>query len=390
MASNTISLSQNEGQTKWWQQDAAKIVLLFLGLLLLYLLIAYFYLAPMGYYGTIEQPRFADPWMARTETILSGGLLYRDVFTTTPPLTNLLLIPPSLVPIYFGNINPWSTLSYMLYFSLFNLFAALVLLKMGETRREGFRAAVLFLLNPLTFGNTVLRRQDESILVFFFALALLLILKRRHMKAAVAIGVATLVKISAGILVPIAFLHSRNWRYLVVPISVFMIILAPFLILAGSDAIFWDFNKGGGEHPFQYRGVSLAKLLNDAYTVQIPLAVMSTILVVGVGIVALFIVWKRFGVLQDTIILVTAVFLLSPKLHTGYFSMLVFAMAPLLKDRKLAAVYLLFGLVALVADIYKWPIENFPITFWLMIAAFLLLIYLVVRFSLAAKQAKTS
>ena len=65
----------------------------FLLLLVVYLLIAYFIHAPRGYYGTIEQPRFADPWIARTETILSGGLLYRDVFTTTPPLTNIIAHP---------------------------------------------------------------------------------------------------------------------------------------------------------------------------------------------------------------------------------------------------------------------------------------------------------
>ena len=43
----------------------------------------------------------------------------------------------------------------MIYFSLFNLFGAYVLLYVGETKKEGFTAAVVFLLNPLTFGNTV-------------------------------------------------------------------------------------------------------------------------------------------------------------------------------------------------------------------------------------------
>ena len=112
--------------TNLWKNNSIRLVAIFLASIIIYLLIARYYHAPQGYYGTTDQPRFADPWIARSETILNGGLLYRDVFTTTPPLTNLLLIPPSLIPIYFGNINPWATLSYMLWFSLFNLFAALV------------------------------------------------------------------------------------------------------------------------------------------------------------------------------------------------------------------------------------------------------------------------
>jgi hypothetical protein len=372
----------------FWKRYEGQILLIFFSVLFVSLLIAYFYHAPWGYYGTIEAPRFADPWMARTETILTGGLLYRDVFTTTPPLTNLMLIPPSLIPLYVTELNPWATLSYMFYFSLFNLFCAYVLLKMGETRKAGFKAAVLFLLNPLTFGNTVLRRQDESILVFFFAVALFYILQQQHIKGMVAIGVATLVKLSGAILVPVAFLHNRNWRYLIIPGAVFFAVLAPFLTLAGKDAVFWDFNTGGAQHPFQYRGVSLARLWNDGFGVEIPLALMSTVLVVGVGIVALIVLWKRFGILEDVAILTTAVFIFSPKLHTGYFSILVMVLAPLIKDRWSVVLYMLFGVLAMTADFYKWPIENFQSAFWQMIIAFVFLILLIVRLANVALQKK--
>ena len=125
------------------------ILVLFLLLLASYLLIAYFYHAPRGYYGSTELPRFADPWIARSETVLNGGLLYRDVFTATPPLTNLLIIPPSLVPIIYGNVNPWATLSFMVFFSLFNLFTAYILLAMGSGKAAGFWAAVIFLLGTV-------------------------------------------------------------------------------------------------------------------------------------------------------------------------------------------------------------------------------------------------
>jgi len=356
--------------TNFWKRYDVRLTGIFLASLAVYLLIAAYYHAPQGYYGTIDAPRFADPWIARSETILSGGLLYRDVFTTTPPFSNLLLIPPSLIPIYLGNVNPWATLSYMLWFSLFNLFTALVLLRLGETEAEGYKAAVFFLLNPLTFGNTILRRQDESVVVFFIALALMLVLQRRHVKAAVAIGLGLLVKLSAAVVLPVAFLHYRKWHYLILPALTFLLGLAPFLILVGREAIFWDFGTGGAQHPFQYRGVSLMGLWNQFHSeaAQVPLLSMSVLLVVGTAVATLYVAWKQPGILQSVILLVTAVFLLSPKLHTGYFSVLILAMAPLLKNWRTVILYWLFGLIAIVADFYKWPIVNIEAAFgWMVV-----------------------
>ncbi len=364
------------------------IVGLFLLSLVVYLLIAYFIHAPRGYYGTIDEPRFADPWIARSETILNGGLLYRDVFTSTPPLTNLLLIPPSLIPIIIGLVNPWATLSFMVYFSIFNLFTAFVLLNIGPSKTDGFLAAVLFLLNPLTFGNTILRRQDESILVFFVALSLLFILKNQHTRAAIAIGVSLLVKLTGGLLIPVAFFKKRDWRYLVIPPLVFFIVLLPFLLLAGKDAIFWDFTTSGAQHPFQFKGVSLMTLWNamNVETRQISILPVAILLVVAVAGAAAIIARSKFGIVEDMIILTTAVFLFSPKLHTGYFSVLVLLMAMLIKDWRLAILYFLFGALALVADFYKWPIIDYQAAFWLMVGVLILMVILTIGLHLQSQR----
>jgi Gpi18-like mannosyltransferase len=241
---------------------------------------------------------------------------------------------------------------------------------MGETKAEGYKAAVFFLLNPLTFGNTVLRRQDESVIVFFIALALMFLLQRRHVQTAVAIGLGLLVKLSAAVVLPVAFLHHRKWQYLVLPGLVFLVGLAPFLILAGRDAMFWDFGTGGAQHPFQYRGVSLVGLWNQFHGegAQVSLLLMSVLLVIGTAVAALYIAWKQPGILQSVILMVSVVFLLSPKLHTGYFSALILAMAPLLKDWRTVVLYWLLGFVAIVADFYKWPIVNIEAAFgWMVV-----------------------
>jgi len=358
-----------------------RILGVFLASLVVYLLIAHFVLEPMGYYGTPEQPRFADPWIARAETILSGGLLYRDVFTTTPPLINFLLIPPAVVSGLFGHRNPWATLSFMVYFSLFNLFAAYALLYMEEERRDGYRSALYFLLNPLTFGNSLLRRQDESILVFFFSLALLFLAHRRHWRASAAIGLTLLVKLSGALMIPIAFLRTRDWRYVFIPLVVFGLVFAPFLLTAGRSAVFWDVSQERTQHPFQFRGISLGALWARGHDGRppIPLTVYSAILVIGVTFALALIAWKPRGALEDLSFLTAAVLLLSPKLHCGYFSILVLTMAPLVRRHRIAVPYFLFGLLALIADIYKWPVENFQVAFWLMVAVFAILVWTVAR-----------
>ena len=44
---------------------------------------------------------------------------------------------------------------------------------------------------------------------------------------------------SAALVIPVAFWHKRDWRYLFVPALVFLLGMAPFLILAGRDALYF-------------------------------------------------------------------------------------------------------------------------------------------------------
>lgn len=371
-----------------WKSYEVRLLLLFLLLMVVYSAIARLYHAPRGYYGTAEQPRFADPWIPRAETIVNGGLLYRDVFTATPPLINFILIPPALLSGLFDHLNPWATFSFMLYFSLFNLLGAYVVLYLGETKAEGFVAAVCFLLNPLTFGNSVLRRQDESILALFFGLTLLLILKRRHVSAAIAIGATLLIKLSGVLLVPVAFAHSWNWKYLVIPPVVFALALGPFLVLAGRDAMFWDPSRERTQHPFKFGGVSLGALWNQFHSEEqsVNIKTLSALFMAGVALASAFVVWKRYGVLEDMTILLIVVLMLTPKLHGGYFSLLALTMAPLLKKYRLWVPYFVAGALVIVADFYKWPIEDFEPAFWMMVVVMLLLVVMLVRLCWPRRQ----
>ena len=365
-----------------------QIFLIYLVSQIVYLWLAWTFFAPMGYYGSTELPRFADPWIARTEVILTGGQLYKDVFTATPPLTNYLLVPPGWFALQTGIMNPWATSGFMVWFSLFNLFTAWLLLVMFEDKRWGFLSAVFFLLNPLTFGNTVLRRQDESVIVFFMALSLFFILRNEHTKGAISIGLSLLVKLTGAIPLPLAFWYTKKWQYAVLPVVVFFGGMAPWFLSVGRAAMFWDTGTRDNQHPFQFDGVSLGRLWNKGAAVdaQLGLTIPSIIFVVGVAVVLLYVMWKRFGILEDLSILTATVLILTPKLHTGYFSILVLFMTPLLVKKRLVWQFMIFGLLALAADLYKWPIEDFSVAFWTMVVAFILLIWLMVKITVPAEE----
>lgn len=362
----------------------------FLVLFIVYLAIALLVYAPLGHYGTLTESTFSDPWIDRVNTVLSGGLLYKDVYTTTPPLINFLLIPPVLLSGVFGHGNPWGTLSFMAYFSLFNLFAAYVLLYMAEDRREGYRSALYYLLNPFTFGNSILRRQDESILAFFFALVLLFVLHQRHWRANLVIGLTLLVKITGLLMIPIALVHTRDWKYVVIPMVVFALVFAPFLMAAGEAAVFWDVSEKRTQHPFNFEGISLGRLWLGAFGEPLmSLDVHSVVLVIGVILVLVLIIWKPQGMLEDLALLLATIWLLSPRLHAGYFSLLVLAMAPLAHKYRLKVLYFAFAPFILVADLYKAnPLKNFTVALVLLAWGFVLLVIALVRMRLQRKESQ--
>jgi hypothetical protein len=348
----------------------------------IYLVIAGAVLYPRGYYGTAEEPSYADPWIARAETIVKGGLLYEDVSTTTPPLVNFLLVPPVLVSGLFGHMNPWSTLSFMGYFSIFNLLTAYVLLNTEKDREEGYLSALYFLLNPLTFGNSVLRRQDESILVFFFSLGLLFLLHQRRWKASIAIGLTMLIKLSGALMIPVAFIQTRDWKYVVIPAIVFGLAFAPYLLTAGESAVFWDVSGERTQHPFKFRGISFGNLWRHGHN-EVPLISLqahSIILLVGSALALAFIAWKPLGLLEDLSLVTVTGLLLSPKLHTGYFALVVLMMAPLVRRYRIAWLYLPSGLLVMLADMCKSELSAYNVALGLLAGGFLLLICAIVRF----------
>lgn len=394
------------------------IAAVFLVLLTCYLGLAWFVYAPRDYYER-GGPRLSDPWKDRTKVILRGENVYlgTKLPTTTPPLTNYLLVLPTAAALQCWE-NPWATLCYMLYFAMFCLFSAWTLAAMQETPSHGLLTAATFLLSPLTLGNAVLRRQDEAILVFFIGLVLYLIYRRRHVLAGAALGAALLVKLGALLLVPLALLHagrqserhagespppmrerlrSIDWRYVWIPLLVFAVGFAPFWISAWRArniraAVIWDTRTHGKQHLKQLAGLSpwnlvFQRLNSSAHgRLRIAKTIMGyedfdetgwddtrrereyalrkaryirralCCLAVGLTLAVGLVAWRRFDIMLSLSVLLAAALLLTTKLHVGYFSLLAFTLAPFVSRKwYLFLLYALFGAFLLRADFCKFP-----------------------------------
>ena len=419
--------------------NRAVVSSVFIALLLCYLGVAWHIYAPHDYYER-DGPRLSDPWKDRTKVILRGENVYlgTKLPTTTPPLTNYLMVIPTAAALQCWE-NPWATLCYMLYFALFCLLSAWLLAAMQETPNQGLPAAGAFLLSPLTLGNAVLRRQDEAILVFFVGLVLYLMHRRRHLLAGVALGAALLVKLGALLLIPIALLYRRkalplpddaqrapgrlrsalastDWRYVWVPLLVFLAGFSPFWASAWRAdniraAIIWDTQTHGKQHLKQLAGLSPWNLgfkrLSDSAPSQFGLAkaIMGYedfddkdweierrdrahalrkasyinralyVLFLGVVLAAALVVWQRFEPMLGLSIIIAAALLLTTKLHVGYFSLLAFTLAPLVSRKwYLFLLYMLFGAALILADFCKFPLHDMAAAGrWMLVAAAALL-----------------
>jgi hypothetical protein len=346
------------------------------------LIVAYSILAPAGYYGTHIVPRFSDPWIARAETLLQGDHLYRDTYTTTPPLINVLLIPPVFISGLFSHQNPAATLVFMLYFALFNLATALILFLQDSDRDTGLSVALAFLLNPLTMGNAVLRRQDEAVLVFAFALVMFYLSRHQHWRASVALSAGLLLKLTIGLLIPLALIHSRRWRYVFIPPLLFGLVMTPFLLSAGERALFWDTNQRNTGHPFQFDGLNPLALWYSAQggePAQPLLIGMSALFVIGVAVTLLWIVRRPADIWEDLSLLLGVTLLLAPKLHCGYFALLILALSPVMQRYRITGLCWLFGLLVLLADFANSPGKQYLIALGLMLGAAVLLVLILKR-----------
>ncbi|MCE5295651.1 MAG: glycosyltransferase 87 family protein [Euryarchaeota archaeon] len=299
-----------------------------------------------------DVPRYQN----RTQTILDGGLLYRDVHTETPPLINYILIPAQLVG---GADHVWV---WSIYFSLFAFFLATMMYlsfrKVDENK--AFLASFMVVLCPFLISESSLG-EDESIMAFFFMLAAILMFYDRRKWSAVAIAAGIWIKMFPLLLLPTEFLRQRNLKdktvLVTIVLLVTLLVTGAFVILCYDDFTYFLNFYFLGDSSRTTGGQSMWHFL-DMGGFEIPR--MIELGIIGVGMVAtyLYCYIKKLGVWESMTLVMLAFFVLYPKVHTGYYVIIFTLLVVWAVENKAIALRIYLSFVPIIASVAFSTLES--------------------------------
>ncbi|HOO04576.1 MAG TPA: glycosyltransferase 87 family protein [Methanomassiliicoccales archaeon] len=303
-------------------------------------------------------------YRARAQTILDGGLLYRDVHTETPPVINYLLVPPQLLG---GAEHDWV---WSIYFSLFAfLLAALMYLGLRPFDEDkAYLAGLLVLLSPYTIVESG-TGEDESIVAFVFMLSVVLMQLRKKHLASASIGVGVWTKMFPILLFPVHFLQQRNWRDRILSVAIVgaatALIALPFAVLCWNDFSFFLNFYFLGEEGRPTGGHSIWHFLWMGGW-AVPSTVQLALLGGAMAVAYLYPHHKGMPVWQSVTVMLMAFFIFYPKVHGGYWIMLVAMLSVwAVQDRKvLLRTFLAFVPMILATMFARGEVKAPPVEFY--------------------------
>jgi hypothetical protein len=309
--------------------------------------------ADMLYISKDVAPELSHPdvprYQARAQTILDGGLLYRDVHTETPPIINYILVPAQLLG---GGDHVWV---WSIYFSLFAFFLATMMYmsfrKIDENK--AYLVSFMVLLCPFLISESSLG-EDESIMAFFFILAAILMFYDRKKWSAVAIGLGIWIKMFPLLLFPTEFLRQKALKDKAVLVAIISLVTilatGAFIILCYDDFTYFlnfyflgDSNRSTG-------GQSMWHFL-DMGGLEIPRLVELGIIGVGMVSTYLYCHFKKLGVWESMTLTMLAFLVLYPKVHTGYYAIIFVLLAVWAVDNKAIATRIYLAFVPIIASV---------------------------------------
>lgn len=276
-----------------------------------------------------------DLWIDRSDVIVGGGVIYRDTSypVRTPPLASYILLPPAIFA--DGHI-----VAFELYFSLFDVIAAILLYRIflrgvgvfkGEVLAK--RCAIFYAFNPFVIASSTLRGQDESILVVFFLLFIHFLIQKQYNKAALFLGLGGLIRPTIGLLLPLLlFAKGTNKERLErfgITASIVVVGVLPFFILAGSDAMDMTGRLTSIE------GVGVLYLL-VAHGYDIPLAPFTTLFIISYLAITYLVITRKIDPWPAALLIISIFLLAFTKVHSSYYLFaLVYAAPFALNDKKI-------------------------------------------------------
>jgi uncharacterized membrane protein len=243
-------------------------------------------------------------------TVLNGGLLYRDVPYTYPPLyayTEALAIG------VLGNTGlGWKATAQI--YDLGILVLIYLIVNRISNRNNALIAAAIYGFSPLPFFATSSFVSFDSTAAFWMLASILLLMMKKPVPSAVALGIGTAYKYFPLLLLPAAVVYLSTKRqkiiYAAASIGTFAIIQLPFIITTFQawleNVILYQLNRPASGATI-YNLLTLHPQLTD---VQSPLTILSPITLLLASLLVAFSDGKsEVGLLKNSaLIMVAAVF----------------------------------------------------------------------------------
>lgn len=256
----------------------------------------------------------------RTQGVLDGLWLYRDIQCESPPLIVYLMLPAQMA----GG----SEVAYQIWFSIFILLTSLsiylALRRFDDVK--AFWVALIFLFVPVSTIETVFGIQDEAIVFYLFILSILLAVIGRLRWSAVAMTVGIWTKFMNGFLLPFLLRAERSRRERLILLGIVagisLAVCLPFLIVCPEEFLsfpsYYFLKSGTADNPTS--NLNIWDFLSMG-GLELP-SWFFLLLIAGVMIFAYYIGLKKNRTLLEGMLIVLVAFvLIYPRTTASYYTL---------------------------------------------------------------------
>ena len=257
----------------------------------------------------------------RTIAILHGQIPYKDFSMESPPIIDYILVPAQLM----GG----ESYQYALYFSLWSIFTGIsfyVFLRRYD-EQAAFIAGMAFILLPYPLIDSTFGVQDEAITTLVFLLPLFIFVMGRLKTTALLDTIGIFTKFFNGVIYLVLLIKAPTrkdaLKMFAIPVLLTSAVAVPFLILfpdkVPNFAYYLLQEKGA-----QTGGMSIWHFWDlGGFTLPGTIGVIMTLTTV---LGASFYVYRKKDAItfwEGCFIVMMVFFLFYPKIHLGYYLMIV-------------------------------------------------------------------
>ncbi|HEY3419044.1 MAG TPA: hypothetical protein VGK23_00635 [Methanomassiliicoccales archaeon] len=258
----------------------------------------------------------------RTSAILNGQIPYKDFSMESPPIIDYIMVPAQLV----GG----ESYQYALYFSLWSIFTGIsfyVFLRRYD-EQAAFIAGMAFMFLPYPLIDSPFGVQDEAITTLVFLLPLFIFVLGRLKTSVLVETIGIWTKFFNGIIYMVFLIKAPTrkdaWKMFGITALIMAAVIVPFLIIAPDKFLSFPSYYLLQDKNAQTGGMSAWHFWDlGGYTLPGTIGVIMTLVTIAGA--SYYVYRKRDTTTfwEGCFIVMMVFFLFYPKIHLGYYLMIV-------------------------------------------------------------------